>query len=137
MFDLFNRYWWLLFPIGFFVYSAFQSWLSYRSNRETLDLIKTYAAAGREPPAELLSRLSKRQSFADDDDRAERSHNRSVYDGWYQVVLFGMLCAGFSYAAFADIYGMGEAFTIVAFVMAALSAASLAQVLFSGKKRSD
>ena len=48
-----------------------------------------------------------------------------------------MLCAGFAYAAFADIYDAGEAFTIVAFVMAALSAASLAQVLFSGKKRSD
>lgn len=136
MFELFDRYWWLLFPIAFFVYGAFQSWLSYRSNRETLELIKTYAAAGRDPPPELLNRLSKRQNF-DADDHGERHRPRSNYDGWYQVVLFGMLCAGFAYAAFADIYGAGEAFTIVAFVMAALSAASLAQVLFSGKKRSD
>jgi hypothetical protein len=136
MFDLFNRYWWLLFPIGFFIYSAFQSWLSYRSNRETLDLIKAYAASGREPPPELLDRLSKRQNF-DADDHAGRSRNRGEYDGWYQVVLFGMLCAGFSYAAFANIYGAGGAFTIVAFVMAALSAASLAQVLLSGKRRRD
>ena len=136
MFDFFNRYWWLLFPIAFFVYGAFQSWLSYRSNRETLDLIKTYAASGREPPPELLNRLSKRQNF-DADDAAERSRRNSGYDGWYQVVLFGMLCVGFTYAAFANIYGAGEAFTIVAFVMAALSAASLAQVLFSGGKRKD
>lgn len=136
MLDFFNRYWWLLFPIAFFVYGAFQSWLSYRSNRETLDLIKTYAASGREPPPELLNRLSKRQNF-DADDRAERSRRNSGYDGWYQVVLFGMLCVGFTYAAFANIYGAGEAFTIVAFVMAALSAASMAQVLFSGKKRND
>ncbi len=126
MFDFFNRYWWLLFPIAFFVYGAFQSWLSYRSNRETLDLIKTYAASGREPPPELLNRLSKRQNF-DADDAAERSRRNSGYDCWYQVVLFGMLCVGFTYAAFANIYGAGEAFTIVAFVMAALSAASLAQ----------
>lgn len=136
MFDLFNRYWWLLFPIGFFIYGAFQSWLSYRSNRETLDLIKAYAASGREPPPELLNRLTKRQNF-DADDRAERGRGDGRYDGWYQVVLFGMLCAGFSYAAFADIYGAGEAFTIVAFVMAALSAASLVQVLFVGKRRRD
>ncbi|MFY8142999.1 MAG: hypothetical protein ACOVMT_03845 [Caulobacter sp.] len=136
MFDFFNRYWWLLFPIAFFVYGAFQSWLSYRSNRATLDLIKTYATSGREPPPELLNRLGKRHNF-DADDAAERSRQNSSYDGWYQVVLFGMLCVGFSYAAFADIYGMGEAFTIVAFVMAALSAASLAQVLFSGRKRND
>jgi hypothetical protein len=136
MFDLFNRYWWLLFPIAFFVYGAFQSWLSYRSNRETLDLIKTYAASGREPPPELLNRLSKRQNF-DADDGSERGHRSSSYDGWYQVVLFGMLCVGFTYAAFANIYGAGEAFTIVAFVMAALSAASLVQVLFGRRKRND
>lgn len=85
MFELFNRYWWLLFPIAFFVYGAFQSWLSYRSNRETLELIKTYAAAGRDPPPELLNRLSKRQNF-DADDHGERHRPRSNYDGWYQVV---------------------------------------------------
>jgi hypothetical protein len=41
------------------VFGAWQSWLSYRANRETLDLIKTYAAAGREPPPELLAQAQQ------------------------------------------------------------------------------
>ena len=47
--DIFRQFWWLIFPISWFIFGAWQSWLSYRANRETLDLIKTYAAAGREP----------------------------------------------------------------------------------------
>jgi hypothetical protein len=62
MIDLFRGFWWLPFPIAFCLYRAFQSWLSDRSNRETLDLNKTYAASEREPPPELLNRLSKRQN---------------------------------------------------------------------------
>jgi hypothetical protein len=62
MIDLFRGFWWLPFPIAFCLYRAFQNWLSDRSSRETLDLNKTYAASEREPPPELLNRLSKRQN---------------------------------------------------------------------------
>ncbi|MET3665682.1 hypothetical protein [Caulobacter sp. 1776] len=127
--DIFRQFWWLIFPLSWFVFGAWQSWLSYRANRETLDLIKTYAAAGREPPPELLAKLNKRW-HGDDDDRDERPRYRRRRERtWYQVVLFGMLGAGFAFAAATDIYGAGQAFTIVAFVMAALCAATLVQVL--------
>lgn len=56
--DLFRDFWWLVFPLSGIVFGAFQRWLAYRARRETLDLIKTYAAAGREAPAELVARLS-------------------------------------------------------------------------------
>lgn len=126
--DLFRHFWWLIFPISWFIFGAWQSWLSYRANRETLDLIKTYAAAGREPPPELINKLSKR--WHDDDDRDERPRYRRRRErSWYQVVLFGMLGAGFAFAAAIDIYGAGQAFVIVAFVMGALCAATLVQVL--------
>ena len=131
--DIFRQFWWLIFPLSWFVFGAWQSWLSYRANREALDLIKTYAAAGREPPPELLARIDKRFNFDENDDGFEgrrRRRYRGRERGWYQAVLFGIMGLGFGYAAVSDMYGEGQAFTIVAFVMAALSAASLVHVLF-------
>ncbi|MGH6999484.1 MAG: hypothetical protein ACREEO_14920, partial [Phenylobacterium sp.] len=55
--DLFRSYWWLLFPLGAFVYGAWSRWLTYRRARDHLELIKAYAAQGKEPPAELVRRL--------------------------------------------------------------------------------
>ena len=127
--DIFRQFWWLIFPLSWFVFGAWQSWLSYRANRETLDLIKTYAAAGREPPPELMSKLNKRW-HGDDDDRDERPRYRRRRERtWYQVVLFGSLSIGFTVAAATNIYGAGQAFVIVAFVLGALCAATLVQVL--------
>jgi len=133
---LFRDFWWLLFPLSWFVLGAFRSWMSYRESRETLDLIKTYAASGREPPPELFARLESRRCDDDDDRRRPRRYRRRER-GLYQVVLFGIMCAGFGYAAATDMYGEGQAFTIVAFVMAALSAASLVHVLANPKRPLD
>ena len=44
-------------------------------------------------------------------------------------MLFGALGAGFAYAAATDLYGGGEGFVIVAFVMGALSLASVVSLL--------
>lgn len=126
--DIFRQFWWLIFPISWFIFGAWQSWLSYRANRETLDLIKTYAAAGREPPPELLKKLNKRWHDGDDYDDRPR-HRRRRERTWYQVVLFGLLSAGFAFAAVTDIYGAGQAFTIAAFVLGAVCAATFVQVV--------
>jgi amino acid permease len=129
--DLFRSYWWLIFPLSWFVYGGFQSWLSYRANRDTLDLLKAYAASGREPPPELVARLNKRSNYDLDDDRDDmRPRYRYRRErGWYHVVLFGVLGMGFTFAATSDLYEAGPAFLIVAFVMGALSLASLVSVL--------
>ena len=132
--DLFRSYWWLIFPLSWFVFGGYQSWLSYRANKDTLDLIKSYAQAGREPPPELLAKLSKRWNDGDDhDDRdyrdERRRYRRRGPRGWYHVVLFAALGAGFAYAAVTNLYGAGEGFVIVAFVMGALSLASMVSLL--------
>jgi hypothetical protein len=131
--DLFRSFWWLIFPLSWFVFGGFQSWLAYRANRDTLDLLKSYAASGREPPPELVAKLNKRWNEEDEEDAGHtprryrrRAHSDSPV---YQSVLFGGLCAGFTYAAVTDIYGAGEAFTIVAFVMGALCLASVVSLL--------
>lgn len=131
--DLFRSFWWLIFPLSWFVFGGFQSWLSYRANRDTLDLLKSYAASGREPPPELVARLNKRWNDEEDElgERGlKRSHRRyRGEDPVYRIVLFAVLCAGFTFASVTDIYGAGEAFTIVAFVMGALCLASLVTLM--------
>jgi amino acid permease len=136
--DMFRQFWWLIFPLSWFVFGAYQSWLSYRANRDTLDLIKTYAQAGREPPPELLAKLSKRWNDGDehdeadeDDDRSRRRHRRRYrrHHTWSRVALFGCLCAGFTFASVTDLYQAGPAFIIVAFVMGALTVASVVSIL--------
>jgi hypothetical protein len=140
--DLFRAYWWLLFPLGWFIASGFQGWLNYRRHRDRLDMIKAYAAQGKEPPAELLASLNRvDDDDDDDDDRRDRRQRRRYYrrrwrhpGGWYPVVLFGVLAVGFGYAAWADIYGAGEAFVIVAFVTGALCLASLVSTLTTPRR---
>ena len=135
--DMFRQFWWLIFPLSWFVFGAYQSWLSYRANRDTLDLIKTYAQSGREPPPELMAKLSKRWNDGDDlgevddDDRFRRRHRRRHWrqHTWSRVALFGCLCAGFTFAAATDLYEAGPAFVIVSFVMAALAVAAAVSIL--------
>lgn len=51
-------FWWLIFPIMGFGLAAFRSWLRYRRQKDVLDLLRTYAAQGREAPAEVLAQLA-------------------------------------------------------------------------------
>lgn len=136
--DLFRSYWWLLFPLSWFIAGAWHSWLNYRKHRDNLDLIKKFADSGKEVPAGLLDKLSApipddwdEHDARDRRDRRYRRYYRRTYGfgGWYRVVLFGSLAAGFAYASYIDIYGAGEAFTIVAFVMGAMFLATLVATL--------
>lgn len=132
--DLFRSYWWLLFPLAWFVSSGFSSLLNYRRQRDTLRLIQTYAEKGQEPPAGLLKVLD-RPIDADTEMWSGGNYGSSGRPGdgsWFSVVLFGVMAAGFGYASYTDIYGAGDAFLIVSFVMAALCLASLVSALRSG-----
>ena len=42
-------FWWLIFQIGGIAMGAFAMWLGYRRSRDTMDLMKTYPARGKEP----------------------------------------------------------------------------------------
>ena len=128
--DLFRSYWWLLFPLAWFVSSGFSSFLNYRRQKDTLRLIQTYAEKGQEPPEALLKVLD-RPIDADTEMWGEggRSSGRSRDGSGFSVVLFGVMAAGFGYASYTDIYGAGDAFLIVSFVLSALALASLVSEL--------
>lgn len=132
--DLFRSYWWLMFPLFWFIAGAWHSLLNLRRHRDNLDLIKTYVASGKEIPPSLLDSLNK-PSLDDDWDVDDRPRRRRRYyggrgfGGWPNVVLFGSLALGFGYAAQTDLYEAGPAFIIVTFVMGALALSSLVATL--------
>ena len=133
--DLFRSYWWLLFPLAWFVFGGFTSFLNYRRQRDALKLIQTYAERGQEPPAALLKVLDRP---LDEEGAAMWGVGNSGGEGrpgdgaWFSTVLFGVMAAGFAYASWADIYGASQAFLIVSFVLGALCLASLVSALRSG-----
>jgi hypothetical protein len=129
--DLFRSYWWLLFPLAWFIGSAWTSWLNYRRQRETLDIVRRYADAGREVPPELMKVLDRPI-----DSEAEFWGSGSVSSGSgggghaFSLVMFTALAGGFGYAAWRDFYGNGDAFALVAFVMGAIALGTLASWIF-------
>lgn len=131
--DLFRSYWWLLFPMAWFFFGGFSSFLNYRRQKDTLKLIQTYAEKGQEPPEALLKVLERPI-----DSEVERwgPGGKSHSDGsWFTAVLFGVMAIGFGYAAWRNLYDAGDAFLIVTFVMAALSLASLVSALIQRPRR--
>ena len=84
--EVFRSYWWLLFPIGFFVFGAFDRWLSYKRSRDHLDLLRAYTSQGKDPPPELLKTV--RDAADDEDDYRDmywadgRRHRRRYYRYW-------------------------------------------------------
>lgn len=59
MVDLFHDYWWLMFPLAWALGAAWQGWLRSQARRDELRLVQAYAAAGKEPPAELIKALRR------------------------------------------------------------------------------
>ena len=57
--DFFSSYWWLLFPLGFFVFGAWDRWLSYQRSKDRLELLRSYTSQGKDPPPELIRALHR------------------------------------------------------------------------------
>jgi len=131
--DLFRSYWWLVFPLAWFIGSGWQSWLNYRSRRDALRLVQTYAERGQEPPAAVMEALNRRDGdpLLDYAMQGDPQPSRTNW-GWYQTALFGALGAGFLYMSRSGILGddgLADALLIVAVVMGAVALASLVYAL--------
>jgi len=135
--DLFRSYWWLLFPLAWFVFGGFSSFLNYRRQKDALKLIQTYAERGQEPPAALLKILERPidDSGMWDGSGGDRGGGRPGDGSWFSVVLFGVMAVGFGYGAYTDMYGASDALIIVTFVLAGLSLACLVSALRAGRGR--
>lgn len=131
--SLFYNFWWLLFPIGFGALGAYNSFLRYRRQRDALNLLRTYAEKGQEPPEALLQVLQRPLDEDHWDGGASGSRQPTNY--WSLFGLFTALALGFLGAGrFTGIDGGSGAFMIVAFVMGAVAVWSLISALTTRRR---
>ncbi len=152
--DIFRSYWWLLFPIGAFVFGAWDRWLAYRRSRDHLDLLKSYAAQGKEPPPELVRGVS--EDMRDDGQagypgygyggdwmhprhmrRAYRRYYRwGPYWQWRSVFVTGAIAAGFWWASeWSDWPGTYGPFRLVAIILTIVTIGNLVFAVLSSSHR--
>lgn len=129
-YDLFRQFWWVIFPIFGMITALFHMNLRHDQYNKALDMIKSYVDQGKEPPPELLAML-RDPNFG--------ALNRRQ-PNWIPVFLFTFLAAGFAFYAFDNSHpGFPHAapFLIVALVMAAMAAGSLANVLTAMRRNEN
>jgi len=123
---LFNRYWWLIFPLFWMVTRIVRLNLGHSRANRALDIIKSYADQGKEPPPELLTAL---KASSDPDERGYRDHRRGVGSFFF----FMALATGFLVLAFVpnDLTdGHHMAFVFVAIVMMGIALSGLVNALY-------
>lgn len=132
--NLFYSFWWLIFPIGFMIAGAFNSFLGYKRQKDALNLLRAYADKGQEPPAELLKVLQR--PLDDDSWTGSSGAPRQPTNYWSLFGLFAALSAGFVGAGYYTDMDRGSgAFTIVAFVMGAVAVWALISALTTRRNR--
>jgi len=139
MVEIFENYWWLLFPLGFFVAAGWGSFMRYKRTQAKIDLLKTYAASGKEPPADLIASLDApgdgRSDWTDPDHGARDDHSSyGTGSNAFLVILFAGFAAVFAYEGYSSLIGMGEVAYFVALIFVVLSAAFFVSSFFKGKK---
>ena len=119
-------HWWLLFPLAFFLIAGWNSYMRYKRTQAKIDLLKTYAASGKEPPADLVASLDKSDHGGDDwdDDDSSGSGRGS---GVFLIFLFTGLSGVFAYVGWSGLLGDdSEAFYFIAMILGVLALAFFA-----------
>src|ERR1700690_2330043 len=81
------RFWWLLFPLIGFGFAFWAIWLSHQRQKAAIDLLRTYASQGKDPPAELVKVLQNGDGGV------------RPFGEWQNAVLMGALAAVFGVMA--------------------------------------
>jgi hypothetical protein len=156
----FWSYWWLIFPVGAFVFGAWDRWLAYKRSRDHLELIRTFAAQGKEVPPELMRQMGDVPpdgapppppgyggygggyggyggyggwGYPRYMRRAWRGYYRwGPYWQWRSAIVSGAVAAGFWWASeYADWPGTEEPFRLVAIIMTVVAAGNLLVAVLS------
>lgn len=148
----FWSFWWLIFPIMGFAFGAFRMWMNYRQHKDAMELIKTYAAQGKDP-AEIATLLGMSASGPPPPWSGYGAwrgpgawggpgagsgywggpygwggpwRRWGPYREWRRFIVFTCLAVGFGLASrYADFGRTEHAFTLVAIIMGVLAAGSL------------
>ena len=135
MVEIFQSSWWLLFPAGWFIAEAWQSWLRYRARKDALRLLQAYAEKGQTPPEELVKAVTGQDivtGLAADVGAGGEGRPSTTNWGWYQVALFGALAGGFVFLSRGGFLGdsdFSRILLVAAVILGALALASLVYAL--------
>lgn len=133
MADLFTHFWWLLFPLIGMVYGFVGMLQHGRTQDRAMEVLRTYAQQGKEPPPEVLKALSE-GSLSPQDTSVGRS---TITGAWWTFFVFFALACGFA-AGFKQFQGDAQtAFLVVTVVMSvlALGAFTMAIVATFSRRR--
>lgn len=129
-YDLFQNFWWLLFPLAFLPLAAFSSYLSYRKSKAKIDLLKAYAESGQEPPAALIAELE----LGDKEGEGSGSGRGTTT---FLVILFAGLATVFAIVGYTGMMGVGEEFYLVSAILGVLALAFLFSGIAGGRSNKD
>jgi len=121
--ELFQRFFWLIFPVMSMIWGMIDLSARHRRAREGLQVIKSYIDQGKEPPPELLKFLE-----------AKPDNKFMNKGGWAGVFVFAAMSGGFLMIAWWP--GMGfeprqvAGLHFVALIMGALCLGTLVAVLW-------
>jgi hypothetical protein len=116
------QFWWLIFPLIGFGFAFWAIWLNHQRQKAAIDLLRTYASQGKDPPPELVKALHSGDDW-----------NRPYRD-WQNAVLFGALAAAFGVMAYLHPdTRQSTGLIVAAVVMAALFVNSLVAALLQRK----
>jgi hypothetical protein len=88
MHDYWFQFWWLIFPLIGFAFAFWAIWVSHQRQKAVIDLLRTYASQGKDPPPELVKALHNGGDL-----------HRPYRDRQYSV-LFGVLAVAFGIMAY-------------------------------------
>ena len=116
------QFWWLIFPLIGFGFAFWAIWLNHQRQKAAIDLLRTYASQGKDPPPELVKALHSGDDW------------KSPYRDWQNAVLFGALAAAFGVMAYLHPgTRQSTGLIVAAVVMAALFVNSLVAALLRRK----
>jgi hypothetical protein len=121
-------YWWLIFPIMGMLFGAFGMWMAYRRQRDAMEMMRDYAAQGKDP-----NELARAFNQTGPGPWGAGPWGRWGYMGhwgywgpyreWRRALVFGCLSAGFAIAAWY--YPENHRpFVLVATILGVIAAAS-------------
>jgi hypothetical protein len=129
MLDLFRQFWWLMFPVMGMVYGLVGMLQQNRRQNRAIDLLRTYAEQGKEPPPELLKALSQQGGGDAQDGFGLAASRNRVAGAWWTFFVFIALTAGFGVGASSFGDDAHSAFMVVTVIMGILAFGALVMAL--------
>jgi hypothetical protein len=130
---LFSHFWWLIFPLFWMGVAMARLWSRHSRANRALDIIKSYADQGKDPPPELLKTMQQGSDTSGWDRRYER---RSPEERLGRAFLFACLACAFGFMAFwpqlnnSPYHHNNYGLVFVTAIMVAFAISNLLSVLF-------